>query len=270
MAGSIAAEMTWHDWFKPFARLGYGARGVVYLVLAFFIASAALTTGSGGDTKDAIRFITQSTASAVLTPLLIVSLAGYCLWRIVQALFDTDDHGIKPAGLAVRAGLLGSAATYGFLMVYAFSLWWGVTFSSGNNSGDGFARTAASFIGAGPVSLILSSIFAIVGGSHIWKAISRKYRDHIQASQQVLGWIDLAAIGGLCARGLIFFIIAFLLLRHGLAGEEGRAGLAEALDFIAGLPFGVWLLGATGAGFFLFAIYSFAEAVWRRINVEDA
>jgi len=155
-------------------------------------------------------------------------------------------------------------------MVYAFSLWWGVNFSSGNSSGDGFARTAASFIGAGPVSLILSLIFAIVGGAHIWKAISRKYRDHIQASPMVGWWIDLAAIGGLCARGLIFFIIAFLLLQHGLAGQEGRAGLADALDFIAGLPFGVWLLGATGTGFFLFAVYSFAEAIWRRINVEDA
>ncbi|WP_417416426.1 DUF1206 domain-containing protein [Hoeflea sp.] len=270
MAGSIPAQLSWHDWFKPFARLGYGARGVVYLVLAFFIVSAALTTGSGGDAKDAVRFITQSTASAVLTPLLIVSLAGYCLWRVVQAVFDTDDHGIDPAGLAVRAGLLGSAASYGFLMLYTFSLWWGGTISSGSGSGDGFARTAAGFIGAGPVSLGLSLIFAIVGGAHIWKAVSRKYRDHIKASPVVSRWIDPAAIGGLCARGVIFLVIAFLLFQHGLSGEEGRTGLADALDFIAGLPFGVWLLGATGAGFFLFALYSLAEAVWRRINVEDA
>lgn len=270
MADTMTAGTTWHDWFKPFARLGYGARGLVYLVLAFFIVSAALTTGSGGDSKDAIRYITQSTASAIMAPLLIVSLAGYCLWRIVQAVFDTDDHGVHPFGLAVRAGLIGSAASYGFLMFYAFSLWWGGTFSSGGSSDGGFARTAASFIGAGPVSLALSVIFAIVGGAHIWKAISRKYRDHIEASPTVSKWIDLAAIGGLCARGVIFLIIAFLLLRHGLKGEEGRAGLGDALDFIAGLPFGVWLLGATGAGFFLFSVYSFAESIWRRINVEDA
>ena len=270
MPGSVTADTSWHDWFKPFARLGYGARGLVYLVLAFFIVSAALTTGSGGDSKDAVRFITQSTASAILAPLLIVSLAGYCLWRLVQALFDTDDHGFDLLGLAVRAGLIGSAASYGFLMVYTFSLWWGSRFSAGGSPGDGFARTAATFIGAGPVSLTLSVLFAIVGGAHIWKAVSRKYRDHIKPSPMVGWWVDLAAIGGLCARGLVFLIIAFLLFRHGLAGEEGRAGLADALDFIAGLPFGVWLLGATGAGFFLFAVYSFAESVWRRINVEDA
>ncbi|MCY0096240.1 DUF1206 domain-containing protein [Hoeflea ulvae] len=262
-------QTSWHDWFKPFARLGYGARGVVYLVLAVFIVSAALTTGSGGDSKDAVRFITQSTASAILAPLLIVSLAGYCCWRIVQAVFDTDEHGISPKGLAVRAGLIGSAASYGFLMAYTFSLWWGSAMSSGSSS-DGFARTAAGFIGAGPVSVILSTIFAIVGVAHIWKAITGKYREHIDASETVMRWIDMAAIGGLCARGVIFLVIAFLLFRHGLAGEEGRASLADALGFIADLPLGAWLLGATGAGFFLFSAYSLSEAIWRRINVENA
>ena len=33
--------MTWHDWFKPFARLGYGARGLVYLVLAACLSFSA-------------------------------------------------------------------------------------------------------------------------------------------------------------------------------------------------------------------------------------
>ena len=155
-------------------------------------------------------------------------------------------------------------------MLYAFSLWWGGLVSSGDDSGGGFARTAAGFIGAGPVSLILSAIFVIVGGAHVWKAVSRKYRDHIRVSPETERWVDVAAIGGLCARGIIFLVIAFLLFRHGLAGQEGRASLAAALDFIAGLPFGAWLLGATGAGFLLFALYSFAEAAWRRINVEDA
>jgi hypothetical protein len=138
------------------------------------------------------------------------------------------------------------------------------------DQGAGLHARLLVFIGAGPVSLILSSIFVVVGGAHIWKAVSRKYRDHIEASAEAKRWIDIAAIGGLCARGIIFLIIAFLLFRHGLAGQEGRASLADALDFIAGLPLGAWLLGATGAGFLLFSLYSFSEGIWRRINVEDA
>lgn len=269
MSTSTVRAKTWHNWFKPFARLGYGARGLVYLVVAFLVAGAALTAGSGGDTKDAVRFISQSAFSVVLIPLLIISLAGYSVWRIVQAVFDTDDHGVKPTGLGVRAGLLASSATYGLLMLFTLSLWWG-SFSDGGDSG-GFAQTAAGFIGAGPVSLAVASVFVIVGGAHIWKAIKRKYRDHIEAREHIMRWVDVAAIGGLSARGIIFFIIALLFYRHGLSsGEGGQANLEDALAFIAGLPFGSLLLGATAAGLMLFSLYSFSEGIWRRINVENA
>ena len=269
MTPSSFHDTGWRDWFKRFARLGYGARGAVYLLLSFFTLSAARTAGDGGDAEDAVRFITQSTASAILTPLLIVSLAGYCSWRLVQAVFDTDDHGAGPKGLAVRAGLVGSAVTYGFLLLFTFSIWWGANLSSGGGSGssDGFSSTAAAFIGAGPVSLILSCLFVIVGAAHMWKAVRRKYRKRIEASEAVMKWIDVAAIGGLFSRGMIFLVIAFLFLRRGLAGEQGEASLADALSFISSLPFGAWLMAATGAGFFLFSLYSFSEAIWRRVNV---
>jgi uncharacterized membrane protein YozB (DUF420 family) len=269
MTPSAMDKKSWKEWFKPFARLGYGARGLVYLVIAFFVVSAALTTGSGGDTKSAIRFLTQSRISEVLTPLLIVSLAGYSLWRLVQAIFDTDAHGTGAVGLGTRAGLVGSAVSYGFLMLYAFSLWRGQ--GGSGEGGGGFAQLAASFLGATPVSLILASIFLIVGGAHIYKAATHKYRDHIKASDKAMAWIDVAAVGGLVARGLIFFVIAFLFYRSGLStGGDGQASTGDALDFISGLPFGAWLLGAMGAGLFLFSVYSFSEAIWRRINVEDA
>ncbi|WP_420407064.1 DUF1206 domain-containing protein [Hoeflea sp.] len=268
MTSSFSGNKNWRDWFKPFARLGYGARGLVYLVIAFFVLSASVTAGSSGDAKSAIRFLTQSRISEVLTPLLIVSLAGYSLWRLVQAVFDTDHHGTSAVGLGTRIGLVGSAVSYGFLLLYSFSLWRG---SGSSGDSGGFAEIAASFLGATPVSLILASIFLVVGGAHFYKAATRKYRDHIKASDKATAWIDIAAIGGLVSRGLIFFIIAFLFYRSGLsAGGDDQAGTGDALDFIAGLPFGNWLLAAMGIGLFLFSLYSFAEAIWRRINVEDA
>jgi hypothetical protein len=71
------------------------------------------------------------------------------------------------------------------------------------------------------------------------------------------------------ARGVIFLLIAYLFWRQGVSDSD-QASLSDALDFIAGLPLGRWLLGATALGLLLFAIYSFCEAIWRRINVEDA
>jgi len=78
---------------------------------------------------------------------------------------------------------------------------------------------------------------------------------------------------GLVARGLSFLVIAFLLFYRGLsAGEEGGAtpGIEDALRFVQELPFGALLLTAMGIGLVAFALYSFLEAAWRRINVEDA
>ena len=47
-------------------------------------------------------------------------------------------------------------------------------------------------------------------------------------------------------------------------------GVEDALSFVQGLPFGGILLGAMGVGLMAFALYSILEAIWRRINVEDA
>jgi len=258
-----------HSAFKPFARAGYAARGLVYTVLAFFAATAALGTGEGGDTRDAIRFLTDTTASDVLSLVLVVSLAGYALWRVIQSVFDTDDHGYKPTGLVIRAGLLASAITYGVLTLFTFSLRWGGGGDSGSSGGEGFSGLVADIAGAQLAAVIIAAVFVGVAVAHIWKAVRRKYRDHFKASEQVMQYVDIAAIGGLMARGVIFLLIAYLFWRQGVSDSD-QASLSDALDFIAGLPLGRWLLGATALGLLLFAIYSFCEAIWRRINVEDA
>jgi hypothetical protein len=77
------------------------------------------------------------------------------------------------------------------------------------------------------------------------------------------------AKAGLTARGLVFLVLAFLLATRSVKGGEAASSKA-ALDFIQALPFGWLLLTAIGAGLLSFAAYSFAEAIYRDINVENA
>ena len=255
-------------WIKPLARAGYAARGLVYLVVAFFAFLAAWSGAASEDTKGAIEFLTKNHAGDVLAILLVASLAGYSIWRFFQTTFDTDDHGVGLKGLGIRAGLLASGITYGVLAFYTYSLWRG---SSNADDGD-FAHVLARFVGAQATALVLAAVFAIVGGAHIVKAIRRKYRNHISADRQMMRYVDPIAMAGLSARGAIFGVIALLLFRRGLAAGEngGTPGLREALDFIISLPLGSMLLGVTAVGLLAFSLYSFIEAGWRRINVEDA
>ena len=83
--------------FKTLARMGYGARGVVYLM----IGGLALLTafGEGGkttDSKGAITEIMQQPFGYVLLTVLIIGLFGYVVWRFTQAVKDTDGHGNDP------------------------------------------------------------------------------------------------------------------------------------------------------------------------------
>ncbi len=257
-------------WIKHLARTGYFARGLVYSIIGLFAILAAIGSAESKDTRDALQTVLSQPFGSALVTVLIVGLVSYGLWRLFQAVMDPDDHGFGARGLAVRAGLLTSAVTYGLLAFYALSL---VGISNGGE-GDGAspAEMIAGFFGSRPVSIALAAIFAGVAIAHWWKAYRRKYAEHLKASDAVMTWLHPISMTGLAARGCVFSILAMLLIFRGLMSEDGSGtpGIKDALEYTQDLPFGAFLLAALGVGVVLFAVYSFAEAIWREINIEDA
>lgn len=256
--------------FALFARAGYAARGLVYTLIGAFTVYAAWR--GGGDapgSKDAVRTILEAPAGDVLAVGLLAGLLGYAAWRFVQSVFDTDDHGTDLRGLAVRAGLLTSCASYGLLVAWTFSRWRGV---GGGDSGGGVAETLVGFVGHRITAALLALVFAVVAFAHLRKAWVKGYEKHFEADAGTMRWVHPVSRIGLCARGAVFVILAVSLgWRAWSAGGTGETpGLEEALAALRGLPAGTWLLGAMGLGLLCFALYSFVEARYRRINVEDA
>ena len=159
-------------WLKPLARTGYFARGMVYTIIGLFAVLAAIGSGENKDTKGALETLLGQPFGTVLIALLIIGLVSYAVWRLFQSVMDPDEHGTKPTGLAVRAGLLASAFTYTVLAFYALSL---IAFSGSGGEGGGQspAQYIAGFIGSRPVSLGLAAIFAGVAIAHWVKALKR-------------------------------------------------------------------------------------------------
>ncbi len=262
-----------HAWIDRLARAGYAARGLVYAIIGVFAILAAFGGGDEKDSEGALRTLLGQPFGQALVWAMIVGLAGYVIWRLVQAIFDADRHGRDAKGLAVRAALLVSAFTYTTLAIYALSLlgvWSGGGGGDGGGGGAGpVASTIAGFVGARWVSLGLALIFSGVAIAHWRKAATRKYEEHFKTAEAPMALVHPVSIIGLTARGVVFAVIAVLLFSRGFAsgGSADTPGLEAALEYVRGLPFGDWLLALLGLGLVAFAAYSAAEARWRRIEL---
>ncbi len=259
---------------KWFARAGYAARGLVYLVIGVLAFLAITGAGEPAGTRDALSTLMSAPAGYLIAYVLAAGLLFYSLWRFTQSILDTDSHGHDAKGLAIRAGLLVSGLSYLALAGYAVSLRLGSGSQGGGGSGgggDGYASMFSQFVGNHWTAGIIALVLAGVGVAHFIKALGERYAEHLLAEADKMAFIDPIAKTGLIARGIVFFILAFLFGMRAWRGEEAEsAGSERALQFIQGLPLGGYLLAAMGAGLICFALYSFVEAWYRRVNLSEA
>jgi hypothetical protein len=81
--------------------------------------------GRGGDTTDPggalVRLLGAPLGRGVVA-LLAIGLAGYAVWRLLQAILDSEHKGTEPQGLVRRMGFGISAASYASLAVSAVGM----------------------------------------------------------------------------------------------------------------------------------------------------
>ena len=88
---------------EALARLGYGARGVVYgLVGALALMAAVGSGGQTGGSRSALQTLLSQPFGRVWLGLIALGLAGFCIWRILEAVTDADRHGADAKGWGIR------------------------------------------------------------------------------------------------------------------------------------------------------------------------
>lgn len=262
------------------ARSGYAARGVVYLIVAFFAVQAARGNGDNVSTKGAVEQMMDEPYGHALMWALFVGLLGYAIWRMIQALSDTDNHGTDLKGLVIRAGLIGSGITHVVLAFFTLSLVssWDVGSGGGgegggSGGGSGGSDFLSGLLGLDNSNLLIYAIALIplgTGIAHLVKAWRAGFERYFQCPEDVMRWVRPVSQAGLAARGVVFLIISMLLFVGGARHDPTNPpGVKEALDALQGMPFGSLLLLVIGLGLAAFAVYSFAEARWRRIDLRE-
>ncbi len=250
--------------FKTLAKMGYSARGAVYLVIGGLAVLAAI--GEGGrttDSKGAIVEIMRQPFGTSLLVLLIVGLFGYVIWRLTQAIKDTDSHGSSVKGLAVRGGLLASAVSHGLLAIWTIKLLLG-----SNDRSHETERFLATDIGQVVIGLA-GIAFIGAGLAHIYKGWTARFERYMNIPSDKNQWARPLCRFGLIARGIVWCIVGWFFITSALFANNGKVkGMVDALELLRANTYGNWVFGIVAAGLFAFGLYSLLEAMYRRIDID--
>lgn len=254
---------------QKLARAGYTAKGVVYLLLgvlafmaAFELGSAAAEASRGG----VFKMVLDAPAGGTLLVLLAVGLFCYVAWRLVQAFAPAYGHEHKKSK---RALYFLSGLAYAGVAVAALNMALG---KQGGSGGDNSQQTLAATLLDKPGGQWLTGIAALIllgtGIYQLYYGWTEQYRKHVNEGQVHAPHASLLVRSGkigYIARGLVWIIIAYLLLRAAMRANASEAGgTGDAFRFLENSPMGSYLLGAVGLGFVAYGIFNFLRARYER------
>lgn len=269
-AEQAARRAVANPWVERLARLGFVAKGLVYITIGALATQAAL--GSGGATTDsrgAIATLGQQPFGRVLLGVLAVGLLGHALWRFVEAAVDPEGSGTDAKGLARRIGYAGIGVAYVGLALTAVQLMRGSGDAGGDATVDWTARLMGQPFGRWLVGLIGLGVIG-VGLYQLYQAYSAKFKQKLklgEMSHTQQEWMIRSGRFGHAARGVVFGIIGGFLVQAALQYDPQKAqGLDGALQALAARqPFGSWLLGSVAVGLVAYGLYTLISARYRRI-----
>ncbi|MGZ8413533.1 MAG: DUF1206 domain-containing protein, partial [Gemmatirosa sp.] len=267
MRETAARHPRWMEWLT---RVGYVARGVVYLLVGgtgLFVA-VGLSERARGST-DVIRLLARLPMGRVLIAALTVGLVGYSLLSFVAAVRAPEGEGGARGALA-RAADAVAGTVYAALAALAVRLLADPTADTGSASEQWAARLLA--MPGGRVLMALAGLAAAGAGLYLgYRALALPVTSQLErrrvAPAVVRGVVRLARVG-LAARAILFVLCGGLLLRAGWSGEPRRVGgLGDALDTLADAPGGTAIVGIVAMGCVAYGAYQLAKARWRRVRL---
>jgi hypothetical protein len=257
------------DVYAALARVGYGARGLVYLIVGCFALAAALGARArpAGSGDIFLALITRPIGAALLA-MLAAGLFCFAAWRGLQALPDVDHHGRSTRGLLRRAVYGANALFYFGFAAWAAAVTIGLTRNPG---GEREVHSWTAWLMAmpfgrwlvGATGLVIVAVGFAIGA----RAFERRSDRHLDLPQRRRRLADALFRFGEAARGLVFLLIGIFVVTAAVDYRATAAkGLHGALQTLQQQPYGWLALGVTAFGFIAFGAFQLVEAVFRRVG----
>lgn len=259
-------------WLERLARVGFAAKGTVYIVVGVLAAMAAVGS-SGGETtgsKGALETIQRNPFGDVALAVIALGLIGYAVWRFIEAAKDTAHRGSDAKGIALRIASVFKGLFYGILGIESARKLMG---DGGGRQDDASAQHwSASVLDKpfGKTLLMLIGLGLVVYGIYqITRAVRSKLGRALAIGSiplEVRKSVVSISRFGIAARGVVFALIGYFTLRAATNHSAGEAkGLAGVLDAVAGGG-GSLGLGVIAIGLVSYGVYELVNSRYRRIE----
>lgn len=253
------------------SRLGYAARGAVYLGMGAIVLLAAIDlTPRARGAKAMLAAWADWPLGLVLVGLIAVGLLGFAIWRGLQAVFDADRHGASPKAIAVRIGQGISGVIYGGLGLWALELLdelEDVGEADEEQAAQGVAATVLALPQGDVLLLLAGAVLLGVGLGNVIQGLGQDFAKRLACDERVCRWIVPMARVGYGARGLATLPAGVFLIEAGLDARSSDArSWGGALQAVEAQPFGSWMLALLALGLIAFGLFGVVEAVFRRIR----
>ena len=256
------------------SRFGYAARGVVYVTMGVIALLAAyhLTPHAVG-AADAIEAWAEWPLGLALIGFVGIGLAGFALWRGLQAILDADSHGKSLKGWGVRAGQAASGVVAAGLSLTAFKVLDHILEVRKAEDGVSAHDMAVMLLalphgdsylmGAGLIMLFTGAGFAAQG-------LGQDFGKRLECEPSTCRWVVPLARAGYISRGIATLPLGLYLYRAGLQARAAEArSWGDALDTLAQHRLGGLAMIVVALGLIAFGLFGFVEARFRRIKPFD-
>jgi len=253
------------------ARAGFFVKGVLYMVVGWLAASAALGAGGRLTSSDgALLSVLRRPYGRVLLLVAASGLLGYAVWRFTQAIVDPDREGTDWKGLAIRASYAVRGGAYALLGWQALRLHRGLRVE-----GDGQREAVDTLfslpLGEWVLVLIGLGLIGYAGneGRRAYQARLPSDLDTGRLRSEAGAWAVTVSRFGLAARAIVFTLIGATAIQAGVTGRAGEMeGTEGALRILAHQPgqVGRWMLAIVGIGLIAYGFYQLVHARYLRMR----